>query len=656
MGSHPTVPRDTFDHVDREDLIKIIHSLSNGGVVVSFHGKRTVQEIARKVRPRVTKIVRELCVGSKQAQADNLIIEGENLQAMVTLYKYHGLVDLIITDPPYNTGHQFRYNDKWDEDPNDPDLGDIVMLEDGSRHTKWLKVMMPRLNMMKAMLSNNGVLATCVDEHELFHFGMMLDEVFGENNRLAIINWQKTYSPKNDSSHVSTATEYVLVYAKDTEKAKTGLLQRTHEMDARYTSPDHDPYPWKSGDLTGGLHKRPEDFGIQSPFTGVMHYPGVGGRWRVGRDALKSSLEEWGTQYVSVRDPRATEPSLVLKGTSVTHTSFKTSPAVISSASRRAHARHAKGTWPIVFFASDGGGGPALKRYLKNVQRGIVPTTYWADDDYDTPAVLGAESWDHGESGHSQAGVTELNAIIGKGHGFSTVKPLKLFTKIIQLWCPPNGLVLDPYAGSGTTAHAILTLNQESDSHRRFILIEQGRPDTGDKYARSLTQKRVARAIDGDRPDKRGRLRHSTTPLPGGFEFRTLLNQIDSKAVMSMKRNDLIDVVITSHWDESRPGEPNILRLDDAGRGYLVGTNALGHGYFLIWDATGHVGNLDIATHAQVLTEASSAGLKPPFQVYARYELYQSRNVVFYKIPDKILAHLGLNEATDIFNDDSPEA
>jgi len=73
-----------------------------------------------------------------------MIIEGENLQAMVTLYKYRGQVDLILTDPPYNTGSDFRYNDRWDEDPNDPDLGPLVSLEDGSRHTKWMQFTLPR--------------------------------------------------------------------------------------------------------------------------------------------------------------------------------------------------------------------------------------------------------------------------------------------------------------------------------------------------------------------------------------------------------------------------------------------------------------------------------------------------------------------------------
>ena len=121
---------DALEMLDREDLIKMVKTMLQGGVVVNFHGKRIAQEIDRKVRPRQTQVVKRLCVGTPEEQARNMIVEGENLQAMVTLYKERGQVDLIITDPPYNTGQHFRYNDRWDTDPNDPDLGQIVKMED----------------------------------------------------------------------------------------------------------------------------------------------------------------------------------------------------------------------------------------------------------------------------------------------------------------------------------------------------------------------------------------------------------------------------------------------------------------------------------------------------------------------------------------------
>ena len=214
-----------YSDLTRDELIELLEH-PEPGVRITFVGKSTAREIARRVRPRVMQRVVKYCVGSDELQAANLVLEGENLQAMVSLYRFRGQVDLILTDPPYNTGNDFRYNDRWEEDPNDPDLGNVVSSEDGARHTKWMKFMWPRLKFMKSMLKPSGVLAICIDHRELFRLGTMLDEIFDERNRLAIINWQKTYSPKNnvgEKTHVSTATEYVLVYAKDIDLAKTRL-------------------------------------------------------------------------------------------------------------------------------------------------------------------------------------------------------------------------------------------------------------------------------------------------------------------------------------------------------------------------------------------------------------------------------------------------
>lgn len=648
-----------LDFLDRDDLLKMVKSIMSSGISLNFHGKRTAQEIDKKVRPRQTQIKKELSVGSPEEQARNMIIEGENLQAMVTLYKERGQVDLIITDPPYNTGGQFRYNDKWDTDPNDPELGHIVKMEDGSRHTKWMKAMLPRLNMMHAMLKPNGVLAICIDDNELFHLGMMLDEIFGDHNRIAIINWQKSYSPKNSNNHVSTSAEYVLIYAKDKDLAKTGLMPRTDEMDLRYKSVDNDPQPWKSSDSTATDIEKTHSsliFGIQQPITGEIVYPSKGRCWTYERKRLKGLLEQWGSIYESKNINDGFEKALVIKGAPLPNDpKFSLAHPVIKKAREAALEVHHKGCWPELYFGTRGTGKPSLKRYLNNVKRGVIPMTYWADDEYDEPIVIGAQSWDHEQSGHSQAGVNELSEIIGKGHGFDTVKPLKLIEKIIHLWCPPNGLVLDPYAGSGTTAHAVLKLNEQLGANRRFIMIEQGAPEKGDKYARSLTQERLRRVITGERVSVDGTVRKSAKPLPGGFQFRLLTKKIDSRTVLTMKRDELIDLVITSHWENDKRGGSSLIRIEDNSYKYLVGCNEQQEGYFLIWNGEENVGRLDQNSFAIVIQEAKKAGLKQPYHVYARYELYQSRNVLFYKIPDKILAHLGLNENSDPFNEDGEE-
>ncbi|MCJ2113454.1 site-specific DNA-methyltransferase [Methylobacterium sp. E-025] len=231
-----------------------------------------------------------------------------------------------------------------------------------------------------------------------------------------------------------------------------------------------------------------------------------------------------------------------------------------------------------------------------------------------------------------------------------TVKPLKLFRKLIQIWCPPNGLVLDPYAGSGTTGHAVLDLNNATGSARRFILVEQGAPENGDKYARTLTWQRLSNVVTGHRPGGR-----RAPPVPGGFEYRLLTKAIDARAVMEMKRDELIDVVITSHWETHRRGASNLQRFDEEGYQYLIGRDELGEGYFLIWNNGGPVGSLDLDSYKLVSAEARKAGLKPPFHVYARYETFQTHNVRFWKIPDRILAHLGLDEDAR-YNDGGEEA
>jgi adenine-specific DNA-methyltransferase len=647
---------DGLDFLDREDLIAMVKRIVNGGVSLSFHGKRTAMEIARRVRPRVTRRIKDLHVGSPEEQSKNLLIEGENLQAMVTLYKYRGQVDLILTDPPYNTGGQFRYNDKWDEDPNDPDLGQLVAFDDGSRHTKWMKAMMPRLQMMKAMLKPSGVMAICIDDNELFHLGMMMDEVFGEENRLAIINWQKT-TVKNNTKRVSGVTEYVLVYANQIELSKTQLLERSDKAKARFGNWDKDLDEWKQGDLTGtGADSHPTAlYAIQSPFTGELHYPGENRCWAFEKRRMKEWLEGWGSVYEE-RDLKDRRPkALVVQGAPVPRNlDFSANPPALVAARKAAEKRLAEGKWPRLYFGMTGQTKPMAKIYLSEIKAGVVPTSFWLEED-EEPLALESVSWASSETGRSREGLEELDEVVGQGHGFVTVKPLKLFKKIVQIWSPATGLVLDPYAGSGTTGHAVLELNKETGGDRRFIVIEQGRPENGDKYARTLTWQRLKNAITGVRPDKSGKLKKAAEPLGGGFEFRMLTSQIDAKTVLSMKKDELVDVVITSHWDSGSRNGPNLIRIEDPKFTYLVGKNQQEEGYFIIWNNGGPVGQLDITSYNLVLQDAKKAGLKPPYNVYARYEVYQSKNVQFFKIPDKILAHLGLNENSDPYNENGKE-
>jgi adenine-specific DNA-methyltransferase len=381
VKSAPVDPLPGIDLLDREDLVRLVKSMLSNGVALTFHGKRSATEISRKVRPRVMRREPRLHVGSPSEQSRNLLIEGENLQTMVTLYKYRGEVDLIVTDPPYNTGQQFRYNDRWDEDPNDPDLGTVVAKEDGSRHTKWIKAMMPRLQMMKAMLKPSGVIAICIDENELYHLGMLMDEVFDEDNRLAIINWQKAHSPKNDAKHVSKATEYVLVYAKDKDASRTLLLPRDEGMNRSFRNPDTDPKEdWVAKDPTAREHRANTAYAIQSPFTGALHYPNgeylftgdlpeKRAHWTGFTKAeAKAWLEEWGSEYEerALGDDRG--KALVIKGSGTKLKGYKPESDDIFVAARTlAETRRAADNWPYLYFRDDQQRRPSFGRpRLKN--------------------------------------------------------------------------------------------------------------------------------------------------------------------------------------------------------------------------------------------------------------------------------------------------
>jgi adenine-specific DNA-methyltransferase len=512
--------------------------------------------------------------------------------------------------------------------------------------------MAPRLWMMKEMLRPGGVLAICIDHREMFRLGMLLDELFNESNRIGILNWQKSYAPRNDQKHLSTATEYVLVYAKNVERAKTSLLPRTEEMNARYLSPDGDNEVWKPGDLTaqGDTTHPGMVYAVQSPFTGALHYPSDGRHWGSEKRRMKAWLQAWGSQYVErdLKDGKA--KAFVIKGAPLPgEAKFKPGHPELEKARVEAERIRAAGNWPVAHWRDEGQGTFGMKKYLKDVKQGIVPTTYWSQDDYDEPLEVGSTSWEHTQSGHSQAGINELSAIMGRNHGFDTVKPLRLFKKIIQIWCPPSGIVLDPFAGSGTTGHAVLDLNDESGSTRRFIVMEQGRPDKGDTYARGLTAERIRRVITGKRTDKQGQVTQSAKPLRGGFRFVKLDLKVDREAVLALEREEMIDLLLTSHWDQSERTTAYLRRLPAGERKHLFAVSTRNEGFFVVWNGPGKPAVLDRTAFREIVEEAKAEGLSAPYHVYARTTTYSGPNIEFYQIPDRILEKLGFNEAVDAY-------
>lgn len=221
--------------------------------------------------------------------------------------------------------------------------------------------------------------------------------------------------------------------------------------------------------------------------------------------------------------------------------------------------------------------------------------------------------------------------------------------KIISLWCPPNGLVVDAFAGSGTTGHAVLELNAEQGTGRRFVLVEQGRPERGDSYAKTLTADRLRRVVDGHWENDKG------VALGGGFEFRTLTKQVDAKALLAMERDEMVDTVIASYFDSARRRGPNLIRFNDPAYAYLLAKNAEDEGFYLVWGGVDENTDLTEDVYEACVVEGEKAGLKPVYHVYARFNVFATEGVHFYQIPDRILADFGLDVRTESYTDEDGE-
>lgn len=640
-----------YEDLPRTGLIRLLQEhdaalldAGKDGITMSYTGRTAPWQIIRMVKPKLSRIVKKVSHGNEPAQCENEIWDGENLSAMVTLYKYRGQVDLILTDPPYNTGEDFRYNDKWDKDPNDPDLGTLVPKDDGSRHSKWLRFMTPRVWMMREMLKPGGVIAICIDHRELFRLGMLMDEIFREENRLAVINWQKT-TPKNQSTHVSVTTEYVLVYAKSAELAKSGEVERSSLANARFDNPDNDELgEWKQGDLTGKGRTKTADYAIQSPFSGEFYDPG-NRHWANKRTQMKVRVEDWNVEYENFDIGDGRGQALALKGWGNAKTASQ-KEAVLKAARAKAAKRLKQGNWPDLYWGMDGQQKPVGKQHKALIKQGAVPTSFWLDDD-EGPVQLDAVSWLRTMSGRSRDGVEELDQIVGKTHGFNTVKPLKLCKKLIQIWCRPNGLVMDPFAGSGTTGHAILELNEEAGASRRFVLIEQGNTDKGDHYAKTLTAERIRRVLTGDWVSRK------QAPLKGGFRFMELKREkIDAEAVNALAREEMIDLLLSSYWDKAERARSYLRRFPAGQHRFLFAINPKNEGFFLVWESPDKPSVLNREVFRTIVEEAKAAGLASRYHVYASIAPYTGAGIEFYKIPDKVLEHIGFNQRSDAFNNE----
>ena len=413
--------------------------------------------------------------------SENMIIHGDNLEALKALLpRYEGRVKCIYIDPPYNTGNEgWCYNDNVNDPKMKKWLGEVVGKEgeDLSRHDKWLCMMYPRLKLLHKLLADDGAIFISIDDNEQAHLKLACDEIFGRRCFISNMAWQRTYSTRNDSKGIVNEVESMLVYSKlpDWSPHK---LPRTEAMNSIYKNPDNDSRVWTSDNpfAPGAATHQGMVYAIQHPFTGKMIYPSTGACWRYQQQDMLEIMQGW-CRY-ELCDLHDAKKRAAVCGIPEDEVRTGVLAIVLSDSlevsAAQAQAVYERGQWPRFFFTKGGQGGIRRKTYLENVG-GRLPTNLWP----------------YTEVGHTDEAKKGLMAIFGGRVPFNTPKPIRLIERILQIASDKDSIILDSFAGSGTTAHAVLNMNEQDGGNRTFILVEM------EDYADTTTAERVKRVISG---------------------------------------------------------------------------------------------------------------------------------------------------------------
>ena len=344
----------------------------------------------------------------------NLYIEGDNLAVLKLLQEtYLGKIKMIYIDPPYNTGNDFVYNDDFAESAEEYLAHSGQLDEEGNRlvantesngrfHTDWVNMIYPRLKLAKDLLAEDGVIFISIDDNEKDNMKKICDEIFGESNFFSCVSWHRNYASANDSKTFSNVIDYVLIYQKSSLFVRN-LLPRTEKQNALYKYDSNDGKGrWRSDNLSVRTYSASYDYPITNPNTGVVYNPPSGRSWITNKETMQRWIQE-----------------------------------------------------NRVFFGQKGDGAPQLKRYLSEVQDGVVPTTYWSYDD----------------CGHNDEARKEVKELFEKPP-FDSPKPTRLLKQIIRIATNKDDLILDFFSGSATTADAMMQYNAEDGGTRKFILVQ----------------------------------------------------------------------------------------------------------------------------------------------------------------------------------------
>lgn len=387
-------------------------NFSNERYVLNWAGKSDAFKVLQTPTTKTLIPAKEESVNFDHT--DHIFIEGENMEVLKALQKsYFGKVKMIYIDPPYNTGNDsFIYPDKFSETKanyekrvGDKDEEGYMTKdgmfkknskENGQYHSNWLNMMMPRLYLAKNLLRQDGVIFVSIDDNEVHNLRLLMNEIFGEENFVAELIWERAYSPKNDAKYISKSHDYVLMFTKNIENFVIGRLERTEAANARYINPDNDPRGvWKPGDMSVKTYSRAYDYPITTP-SGKVVEPPTGRCWRFSKNAYTEALS----------DNR-------------------------------------------IWFGTNNDSVPQVKRFLAELKyEGMAPTSLMS----------------YKEVGHSQEGAKEVTSLLEAG-AFDGPKPIRLLNRLIRLANLQNdSIILDFFAGSGTTAHAVMALNAEDAS------------------------------------------------------------------------------------------------------------------------------------------------------------------------------------------------
>ena len=362
---------------------------------------------------------------SDNDQFDNKLIFGDNLLALKALeQEYAGKVKCVFIDPPYNTGSAFTHYD------------------DGLEHSIWLSLIRDRLEIIRSLLSDDGSLWITIDDNEAHYLKVLCDEVFGRQNFVASVIWQKLFTVKNSAKYFSDMHEYVLIYTKTITSWNRNLLSRSAKLDESYSNPDKDPRgPWTTNAIQARNYYSQGTYEIVSP-SGKVFIPPQGTYWRVSRatlDQLESDKRIW--------------------------------------------------------WGRDGTATPRIKKFLSEVKQGVVPATLWFHDDVGTNAEAKVE-------------IRTLFQDIKDADIFMTPKPERLIKRILEIATDPGDLVLDSFAGSGTTGAVAHKMG------RRWILIELG------EHCQTHIIPRLKKVVDGE--DQGGISTAVNWQGGGGFRYYSL--------------------------------------------------------------------------------------------------------------------------------------